>query len=244
MYELFIKLCSNIGCPSSYSEEVLRQLRSLGVTELVNEGPVEFIGGLRLLGKGQNSFVFKCKIRNLEGYYACKVRRFDSSRPSLLNEAYSVKLANEVNVGPLLINYTSDVLVMEYVNGVPLGAYLKQADYDSIKAVVKDLLMQGFKLDSIGLIHGELSRIREHVIISNRVYIIDFESASRLTKSTTNVTQLTSALMLSKGTIQAKVKEALGLRDANTLIKLLQLYKVKPSQDSFNLILRFLGLLN
>ncbi|ABW01785.1 RIO1 family regulatory kinase/ATPase [Caldivirga maquilingensis] len=244
MYELFIKLCSSIGYSSNYVDNVLKQLRSLNITELINEGSIEFIGGLKLLGKGQNSFVLKCRVSNLEGYYACKIRRPDSPRPSLINEARNLKLANEVNVGPLLINHTNDVIVMEYINGVPLGVYLNQANHDSIKAVVKDLLMQGFRLDSIGLIHSELSRIREHVIISNRVYIIDFESASVFTKSITNVTQLVSALILSKGALQAKVRNALNLQDTNALIKLLRLYKVKPSHDSFNLILRSLGLLN
>lgn len=244
MYEVFIKLCNSIGYPSSYIENILKQLRSLDITELINEGPIEFIGNLKLLGKGQNSFVFKCRVSNLEDYYACKIRRPDSPRPSLINEAHNLKLANEVNVGPLLINHTNDVIVMEYINGVPLGVYLTQANHDSIKVVVKDLLMQGFRLDSIGLIHGELSRIREHVIISNRVYIIDFESASVLTKSTTNVTQLVSALILSKGVVQAKVKNALNLQDTSALIKLLKSYKVKPNYDSFNLILKSLGLLN
>ncbi|WP_291766843.1 RIO1 family regulatory kinase/ATPase [Caldivirga sp. UBA161] len=244
MHEVFIKLCNSIGCSSSYIENVTKQLRSLGVIELINDGPVEFIGGLKLLGKGQNSFVFKCKISNLEGYYACKVKRPDSPRPSLLNEARNLKLANEVNVGPLLINNTNDVIIMEYINGVPLGVYLNQAGYDSIRVMVKELLMQGFRLDSIGLIHGELSRIREHVIIRDRAYIIDFESASMLTKSTTNVTQLVSALILSKGVMQAKVKKALNLQDTGALIKSLQLYKVRLNHDSFNLILKSLGLLN
>ncbi len=244
MYEVFIKLCSIVNCPRAYVEHTVNQLKNLGVTELINEGPIEFISGIRLLGKGQNSFVFKCKVSGLEGYYACKVRRHDSPRPSLINEASNLKLANEVNVGPLLINYSADALVMEYINGVPLGEYISQASHDSIKAVVKELLTQGFRLDSIGLIHNELSRVKEHVIIGNRVYIIDFESASRSTRSTTNVTQLASALILGKGAVQDKVRGILNIEDTGALVKLLKSYKANPSQHTFNLILKALGLMN
>lgn len=83
-YEVFTGICERINCPRGYVDLVLGELSRLGVTEVLNDGAVEFMG-FRLLGKGQNSLVFKCRISN--NYYACKVRRFDSPRPNLLNEA-------------------------------------------------------------------------------------------------------------------------------------------------------------
>ncbi|WP_243678347.1 hypothetical protein [Vulcanisaeta distributa] len=75
---------------------ILGELSNLGVNEILNDGGVEFMG-FRLLGKGQNSFVFKCRVG--DEYYACKIRRFDSSRPSLMNEGSYLRLANSVALG-------------------------------------------------------------------------------------------------------------------------------------------------
>jgi putative serine/threonine protein kinase len=242
MYEPFTRLCSLIKCPEGYVDRILNQLRELGVVELLSEGDLEFLGKLRLLGKGRSSFVFKCRVNNPEGYYACKVRRHDSTRQSLGNEALNLKLANGVGVGPLLIRYTNDVLVMEYARGVRLDAYLSSASDQGIRAVVRELLVQGFKLDSIGLVHSELTRPHRHVIVGDRVYIIDFESASRATRSVTNVTQLVNALILSGGSTQRRIREILNLTDADGLIRLLRVYKDDVSRESLNAILRLLGL--
>lgn len=242
MHELFIELCRVINCPMDYVANVLNQFKELGITELINDGSVEFMGEIRLLGKGQNSFVFKCSLKDLIGHYACKVRRHDSPRPSLTNEAHNLKLANSVNVGPHLIRFTNDVLVMEYARGVTLHRYINTAGPGEVKFVVRELLNQGFRLDSIGLIHGELSRLSEHVIVGDRVYIIDFESASRSARSITNVTQLISALILGKGAIQRRVRELLNVGDTGELVKLLRLYKLNISHETFSSILKLLNL--
>jgi putative serine/threonine protein kinase len=242
MYETFTRLCSLIKCPEGYVDGILNQLRELGVAELLSEGELEFLGKLRLLGKGRSSFVFKCRVNDLEGYYACKVRRHDAPRQSLSNEALNLKLANGVGVGPLLIRYTNDVLVMEYARGVRLDAYLSSASDQGVRTVVKELLIQGFKLDLIGLVHRELTRPHRHVIVGDRIYIIDFESASRDTKSVTNVTQLVNALVLSGGSVQRRVREALNITDTDELVRLLRAYKGKVSRESLNAILRFLRL--
>ncbi|WP_243670881.1 hypothetical protein [Vulcanisaeta sp. JCM 16161] len=136
-YEVFIGICERINCPRSYVNLVLSELSNLGVAEVLNDGDTEFMG-FRLLGKGQNSLVFKCRVDN--GYYACKIRRFDSSRPDLVGEGNYLRLANSVGVGPRLISYTSDVLIMELVSGIPIQRYVVTANPTELRVVLRDLL--------------------------------------------------------------------------------------------------------
>ncbi len=240
-YEVFTGICERINCPRSYVGLILGELSDLGVTEILSDGAVEFMG-FRLLGKGQNSFVFKCRVGN--EYYACKIRRFDSSRPNLVNEGNYLRLANSVGVGPRLIKYASDVLIMELISGVPIQRYVITAGPMELRMVLKDLLWQCRRLDSIGLAHNELSKPEDHVIISNgRAFIIDFESAS-LNSRVSNVAQVLNALIMGRGGfIQDRVRAIMGMSiDLNYLRSVIKRYKVTRSDEDFTQILRLLGL--
>ena len=239
-FEPFIKICERINCPKSYVGLVIRDLSQLSVMLIVNEGGIEFMG-IKLLGKGQNGFVFKCLVGN--SYYACKVRRFDSSRPSLANEGYYLGLANSVGVGPRLINYTSNVIVMELIEGVTFDTYINYASPNDVRLIIKDLLWQCRRLDRIGLAHNELSRSREHIIVSgNKAYIIDFESAS-VNSKVSNVSQLLNALIMGKGYVQNRVRSIMNIgNNLDDLRYAIKEYKVRRDDESFIEILKLLGL--
>ncbi len=239
-YNVFVRICERINCPRNYLNLVLSELLRLGIAEILNDGITEFMG-VRLLGKGQNSFVFKCGIDN--NYYACKIRRFDSPRPNLLNEGNYLRLANSVGVGPRLIDYTSNVLVMELINGLPIQKYVITEGPGELRMILRDLLWQCRKLDSIGLAHNELSRPQDHIIIgSGRAFIIDFESAS-LNNRVSNVAQLVNALIMGKGFVQNHVRLVIGV-DINfdELRSMIRRYKTTRNDTDFTQILRLLNL--
>ncbi|ADY02051.1 Ser/Thr protein kinase-like protein [Vulcanisaeta moutnovskia 768-28] len=239
-YETFIKICERINCPRSYVGSVLSELSRLGVTEILSDGTVEFMG-FRLLGKGQNSLVFKCRVGN--DYYACKIRRFDSSRPNLLNEGNYLRLANSIGVGPRLIGYASNVLIMELINGAPIQKYVIIADPMELKEVLKDLLWQCRRLDSIGLAHNELSRPQDHIVISGgKAFIIDFESAS-LNSRVSNVAQLLNALIMGRGFVQDRIRSVTGISiNFYELRETIRRYKSTRSDADFIQLLRLLSL--
>ncbi len=239
-YGAFISLCERINCPGSYVDSILGQLSKLGVEAILSNGAIEFMG-IKLLGKGQNGLVFKCLVGN--DYYACKIRRFDSPRPNLLGEGIYLGLANSVGVGPRLINYSSDVLIMELVDGVPMQRFVITASPTELRAVLKELLWQCRRLDSIGLAHNELSRPQDHVIISGgRVFIIDFESAS-LGGKASNVAQVLNALIMGRGFVQDRVKSVMGVGiDLGMLRSAIRRYKSTRSDEDFMKILRLLSL--
>lgn len=242
-YRVLEDICSFVRCPRDYLRRVMEQLSELGVVDVLSDGNLEFVHGIRLLGKGQNSLVFKCMLSGVEGYFACKVRRFDATRPSLAREGENLKLANEVMVGPRLLKYSDDVLVMELVEGISFSDFIRLTEgVEVIRAVVLNALSQGFRLDSIGLVHGELSRVDEHLIVKGaNVIIIDFESSTR-GSSSSNVTQLTNALILGRGHVQERVRALLGIDDVGRVVNALKAYKKLRNIHAFNLVLNALNL--
>jgi putative serine/threonine protein kinase len=203
---------------------------------------MEFLG-VRLLGKGQNSYVFICKLGNLNNEYACKIRRPDASRPELAREGLLMRLANSVGVGPHVINYTSNIIVMELIKGVPMSEYVWSTSPSELRSVIRDLLLQCRRLDSIGLMHNELSRVEDHIIITeDKPYIIDFESATVGSRGS-NVSQIINALIMGKSQVQAKIRSVLNPEaDLNELRGLVRDYKVRRDDESFLRILSSLGL--
>lgn len=159
---------------------------------------------------------------------AIKIRRIDSKHNTLYNEANMLKLANTINVGPKLIYASRDIIVMEYIDGIHIKDLLNK-DRD-IKYIIKDVILQCFILDLIGLDHGELYRMDKHVIVNdNNIKIIDFDSAS-INRNVKNVTSATQYFL-----INAKLNI-----DREELFNALRDYKRCICLPCLNVILSFL----
>ena len=219
----------------------LRDLRLLGVDALVLGGP-HLVGSMRILGKGHVGVVVAVQAGDVKA--ALKVRRTDADRASLRGEAELLGLANGVLVGPGLLGCTDDLLLMELVNGPYLGDWidgLEPSDGDKLRAVLRALLLDARRLDGVGLDHGELVRVRRHIIVAGGVpRIIDFESASTGRRAA-NVTTVVQSLFLNQGT-SARLGRLIVLPDREPLLAALRGYKAGMSDAGFAEILRVLGL--
>lgn len=214
------------------------QLRSLGVEYIVSEG-VSGIGGLKVLGKGCRSVVILVEAGGRLA--AAKIRRVDSTRSSLIYEARMLKLANTVSVGPILYGFTEDIILMEYIPGSSiLGWVSQESELSRIHGTVRVLLEQAYRLDRIGLDHGELSRAERHVLVRSGggPVIVDFESAS-IYRKPRNLTSIVQYIVF-------RIPYITGRRiietDRNTLIEDLRMYKQSISDGSFRRIIDDLGL--
>lgn len=170
-----------------HGEAVMEELKILGVTELIEGGPT-MLFGRRVLGKGQNAVVIRCRHEVVEGEWACKLRRRDASRPSLFWEGYILRLVNGIGIGPRLLTFSRNVIIMEEVLGESLNKSLNPD-------VARRLLEQARRLDVMGISHNELGRGGRHVVVRNgEPIILDFESAT-INGSRSNVLQLINALV-------------------------------------------------
>jgi len=162
------------------------------------------------LAKGFSSRVFL--VKKGKKNYALKVERDKSRRKDMLRkEVKNLRLANSAGIGPRLVSFSTEnrCILMEYIPGPSLREWVfgKRKFNESIK-VIRELLVQAQKLDSLGLSHGQLAGKGANIIVSNgRPVIIDFEKASSNRKSK-NFSQLFAFLFLNPhGSVKKRVWE-------------------------------------
>lgn len=214
----------------------LSEMGRMGVEGVALFGGSE-INGLRVLGKGHTGVVVLVRVRGRTA--ALKMRRADSPRPDMAGEAALLEAANNAGVGPRLLGHTPNLLLMEYLDGVPLREWLAaKPPGGAAKRVIRHILQQCYRLDRSGLDHGELVDMSRHVLVGARTTIIDFESAS-LARRPANVTSAAQCLYL--GGLASHTKRACGIPAPDSAIDSLRAYKGRPGPDSFGNLLDILG---
>jgi putative serine/threonine protein kinase len=215
----------------------LGELREHGVKA------VEFAGktsafNVPVLGKG---FVGIVVIAHLEGQrVALKIRRVDADRLGLQREAQMLAKANSVQVGPRFVSVSKNFLLMQFIDGAVLPDWLDaQKEKKPLRNVLNDILEQCWRLDNIGLDHGELSKAPKHLIIekTQKPFIVDFEAAS-LNRKPANVTSVCQFLFTSRGAVARRMAEVLGERNNAEIISALRIYKADRARENFDRVLQ------
>ena len=207
------------------------ELRKLGITHISFTGPLQ-IEKCHILGKGYVGMVVLAKKRSR--VVALKIRRTDSPRKNMTNEAKLLKTANKLEIGPKFIKNSKNFLIMEYIDGEKIIDWVKKTETKAkeIRSVVKNVLRECFLLDDAGLDHGELSTIDKHVIVNKKGNtMIDFESSSENRKPS-NVTGATQGILIGTGLakiIQKKIK----IPTKKKIIDLIRIYKKNPTLENF-----------
>ena len=218
----------------SEDKDRIIEMESLGITSIILGGKT-IVNGAHIAGKGCVGIVVKAKSRG--EVCALKIRRTDANRETMDNEVHLHKMANSACVGPSLEEHTKNLIVMEFVAGQSIIDWVVNNNVTESKmwTLAVAILEQCFSLDIAGLDHGELSRLTRHVIVSDRPYIIDFESAST-TRKTCNVTAAAQSILL-YGIVANKVKKIMCNTDKERLIQALRTYKHFHTRANFDAIL-------
>ena len=225
-------------CPRDELENRIRELKSIDVKGIVFEGG-SMIGRLSILGKGCVSVVVKAVINDRT--VALKIRRLDADRESMEREANFLSIANSVDVGPKLVAKSKNFLAMELADGEKMVDWIRRdLEDEQVRSVTRHILEQCFRLDTIGLDHGELSNLNKHVIVGKNVMIIDFESAS-VGRRVANVTAATQCLFIGSA-IAKKVRSVLKIHSTDEIIHALKGYKNDVGKENFELLISVLKL--
>ena len=219
-------------CGAAYISE----MRTIGVDGLAFFGGME-VNGVRILGKGHTGVVVLARTHGAMA--ALKMRRADSPRPDMQMEARLLEAANQNGVGPRLLKYTPNLLLMEYLDGRPLKKWLAgRPPEHMVRCVIRQILEMCRSLDNAGLDHGELVDISRHVLVGHSPHIIDFESAS-LSRRPANVTSAAQCLYM--GGLSNMIKSLCGVPPRPRVIGVLQAYKRQPGAATFTALLETLG---
>jgi putative serine/threonine protein kinase len=219
----------------------MKELETLGVESISFQGELQ-VGTINILGKGYAGIVVLGKIGRKK--VAVKIRRGDSPRKNLKREAELLKITNQSNIGPKLVGFSKNFLVMEYLEGKKIGDLVvslkKKGSSSQLKPVIKKILEDCYSLDRMGLDHGELSNITKHVIVGRKITVIDFESSST-DRKVSNVTSATQALYIGSG-ISKIVGCICKIPKKEKMISVLRKYKQEQTRDSFERLLDILKL--
>lgn len=220
----------------------IRQLRELGVDELVFEGHAK-VGRLGILGLGTVGIVVRARAG--DRLCALKIRRTDANRPNMDEEVRIATLANRVGVGPEVYAHTKDMILMQLLESQEIADWLKglrgKGRRDDVRVMLHSLLNQCRTLDIMGIDHGQLSNLRKHAIMAEgKPWIIDFESAGTARKPR-NLTTAAQYLLIGGG-LSPLMRRTLGLRGTEVLKTLLANYKKDLSDYAYSLILEHLKL--
>lgn len=213
----------------------LEELQRLGVETLEFSGEKQALN-TPILGKGCVGIV-TIAYRNGEKV-ALKIRRVDADRSRMQQEAKMLKKANSVHVGPRLLGVSKNFLLMQFIDGDLLPKWVeKRRGKTQIRKVLHEVLEQCWRLDIVGLDHGELSHAPKHIIIDkkSKPFIVDFETAS-LNRKLSNVTSICQFLFIS-GVVAEKVAEKLGEKDKKAIIEVLRRYKSDRTRENFETVL-------
>ncbi|MFQ6065208.1 MAG: RIO1 family regulatory kinase/ATPase [Candidatus Bathyarchaeia archaeon] len=244
--KLYKERYGRILCYPKYDLKELRrrvkELKKLGVQALEFTGEKKAFD-ISVLGKGCVGIVVVAIIN--ERKVALKVRRLDADRSAMWREAVMLRKANIVDVGPNLIDATENFLVMEFVEGTLLPSWvesLEEGMESRIRHVLRAVLEQCWRLDEIGLDHGQLSRAPKHIILKkdDKPCIVDFETASA-SRRVSNVTSVCQYLFIGSRVAKAIAKR-IGEVSREELIMALRDYKQRFTREKFEKVLCVCGL--
>lgn len=214
----------------------LKEIYSLGINFIFCVGRTK-IGSMEIAGKGCVSLVVKAEIKNT--ICALKIRRTDASRKTMDREVNLHRIANSAGVGPSILDYSENFVIMEYIDGLSIINWINHQNInpEQVRNVVNSIMEQCYKLDKAHLDHGELCRLDHHVIVSqsDTTNIIDFESSSTKRKIC-NVTAAAQSLFLS-GLVSKRVNEIFHLPEREKIIRALRIYKQDQSRNNFDNIM-------
>ncbi|MDH3736145.1 MAG: serine/threonine protein kinase [Nitrosopumilus sp.] len=234
-----------LGYPKATNRQIrsrIRELEKLNIKSISLTGST-LLGKLAVLGKGYVGVVVLAKKSNKQ--VALKIRRTDSQRNEMKNEASLLKLVNSVNVGPKMFVASKNFLVMEYLEGIKISEWINTlkgiGSVKKLKSTIRNILEDCYKLDQINFDHGELSNISKHIIVGEtKSTLIDFESSSTIRRPS-NVTSVTQAIFIGSG-IAKKAQKIYKNPSKEKIIEALKQYKHEKTQENFEILLKILKL--
>jgi len=158
-----------------------------------------------------------------------KVKREESKAMSRMeNESNWLKVLNKKNIGPRYMFSGEDYLVYQFAEGEFILDWAKDKPIEEVKKVLLEVLEQCYIMDSLGVNKEEMHHPMKHIIVGEKVVMLDFERCSR-TEKPKNVTQF----------VEFICRTEFGF-DKDQLRELAQEYKKDLSQEKFDSIRNFL----
>ena len=216
-------------------ESRINELLSLDINGIFSFGNVQ-LKKICILGKGSVGLVTLARFKMK--YFALKIRRTDANRTNMFDEVVYQSLANSVGIGPFLVNFSDNFILMEFIKGSNIVDWYNsvRTSNERILKCTALILEQCYLLDCLKLDHGQLNRLDRHIIISkdDRPTILDFETSSAM-RRVSNITSVAQSIFL-HGPIYSRLRDSIK-KDRTQIMKNIKDYKIQMNYEKFKKIL-------
>jgi len=203
-------------------------------SELLKKLEKKGIINVKKIAKGHRGLIYKAKLNRKE--IVIKKQREDIAAVGRIkNEAKWLKILNKKGIGPKIISLEDNYFIYEYIKGEFLPSYIEKAPKVKIKKVLTKVFEQCFILDKIKVNKEEMHHPLKHVLIDDKVTMLDFERTHKTDKPK-NVTQFCQFV---SSVAVLKILKKKGFKFNKTqILKLARNYKKNMNEENFKEIIR------
>ncbi len=157
----------------------INELKSMGIDSILSCGRTRLwtpFGEIKILGKGHAGIVLLSRYGR--EIIAIKIRRSDSKRKSLREEAHYQDICALAGIAPKVVDFSDDFILSEVIKGPLLLDLVKgeTLNYNHLIESIESLAI----LDKMNILHEEIHRPLKNIIFSDsKALIIDYDSAKR-----------------------------------------------------------------
>ncbi len=162
------------------------------------------VSEIKQYAKGTTGLIFKGRMGEKE--VIIKLQRPDSPRQNFAREANIIRALEPFDVAPPLVDYGTFEGLQFLIREFAPGEMVLHADIE--KCHLFEIAEKTALLDRVGLDHGQIQG-GKHIIIGERVYLIDFEKAGW--RKPRNLTSAMAMLFLNDNYISRRVREKFGI---------------------------------
>ena len=118
-----------------------------------------------------------------------KKKNPNSKTDTLSIEAKFLQIVNKYNIGPKIINFCGEEIVMEFIKGDFILDFIEKNNKKDVMGVLLKIFEQMFILDKLGINKFEMTHPHKHIIVRKKEPIlIDFERC-RYSEKPKNISQ-------------------------------------------------------
>ena len=151
------------------------------------------ITSIQRLAKGHRGLIFTGMWNKKK--VTVKVQRQDiAARGTVNNEILQLKKLSKHGIGPEIVMFGNDYFVYNYIEGEFVIPYLEKASKANVVKVLKDVFDQMRTMDKMGLNKEEMHHPHKHILIGDKVVLVDFERC-KPSEKLHNVTQFCQFMM-------------------------------------------------
>lgn len=150
---------------------------------------------IKFFDKGWRGMIFTSKYDKKKAAIKTK-RRYSEAKEAIKKEARWLKFVNQHNIGPRFIVSGKGYIAYDFVEGQTFDKWMEKASKTRLSKVIREILIQCYHLDKLGVNKEEMHRPLTNVIITKKdePVLIDFERMYK-TKKPHNVTQFCQFLI-------------------------------------------------